>query len=59
MAWVYTLTLALALGVLMLLTREHKHKQVEIAKTREQLAVERMHAARAAGRRRGKHGKKR
>lgn len=59
MAWVYTLTLAMALGVLMLLTREHKHKQVEIAKTREQLAVERMHAARAAGRRRGKHGQRR
>lgn len=59
MAWVYTVTLGIALGVLMLLTREHKPKKVDVAKTGRQIAIERMHAERAAGRKVGKHGKKR
>lgn len=59
MAWVYTVTLGIALGVLMLLTRERRPKQVALAKTGRQIAIERMHAERAAGRKVGKHGKKR
>lgn len=60
MAWVYAVSLGLALIVMLLITRERKGKQVEIQKTSEQIALERMHAERAknirrkGGKRRGK-----
>lgn len=60
MAWVYAVSLGLTLIVMLLITREHKGKQVEIQKTSDQIALERMHAERAkniqrkGGKRRGK-----
>lgn len=60
MAWVYALSLGAALIVLLFITRERKAKRIEILKTSEQMAVERMHAERArhmkrkGGRRRGR-----
>lgn len=60
MAWVYAVSLGLALIAMLLITRERKGKQVEIQKTSEQIALERMHAERAknirrkGGKRRGK-----
>ncbi len=61
MSWVYCISLGVALGVLMLLTKERRAKQVAIQKTGEQIAIERMHAARESqalkkrgGKRRGK-----
>lgn len=47
MAWIFSATILLALGVIALLCREPKGTQVEIIKTREQVAVERMHRQRA------------
>lgn len=57
MAWVYAVSLGLALIVMLLITRERKGKQVEIQKTSEQIALERMHAERAKNIRR-KGGKR-
>jgi len=56
MAWVYTLTLAVGLAVIYFITRPRRAREVEIIKTREQLRVERLHAARAAARKGAKHG---
>lgn len=50
-AWIYTLFLAMAIGLLMLLCRERKTKQVENVMTKEQMRVRRLHAQRAANRR--------
>lgn len=47
MAWVYALSLGVALLVLVFITRERRAKKLEILKTSEQIAVERMHAERA------------
>lgn len=58
MSWVYAVTLGIALLLMMLVTRERKGKQIAIQKTREQIAIERMHAERAknmeGGKRRGR-----
>ncbi len=56
MAWVYTVTLGIGLAVIYLLTRPRKAAEVEVIRTREQIRVERMHAARAAARKGGRHG---
>ena len=56
MAWVYTVTLALGLGVIYFVTKPRKSAQVEIAKSKEQVRLEKLHAERAA-RKGGQHGK--
>ncbi len=59
MAWVYAVCLAAALGVLVLITKERKPKKIAIQKTAEQMAIERMHQARASKALQKKGGKRR
>ncbi len=48
MAWVYALCLAVVLGVFVLISKERKSTQIALQKTKQQLAVERLHAERAS-----------
>lgn len=53
MAWIFSATILLALGIIALLCRERKGTKVEVIRTREQMAVERMHRQRAERRKAG------